>query len=277
MVKTTSPVKHFFIHTPVVHYVGRSLFPIYTVQIDEKTKIALRSKGYDEGIVKEIFEKRPYEKYFAPQSGDTVIDVGAHVGCFTVRSSRLVGKEGKVIAIEPSASNFSLLLRNIEINQLINAQALNCGLGEVSGRNELLLTRHGHSNTIFSSSSRWETIVGKETIEVKTLDQIVEELELKSVEFLKIDTEGVELGVLNGAKQTLRRFSPVIVGEAHPRISDSGQAILGYLEQAGYEGRLEPELPWNPVFHAWKEGAPKSQSEFSNIDNAAAKKFLIDK
>ena len=62
---------------------------------------------------------------FIPNERDIVVDVGAHIGLYTIIASKRVGPNGKVIAIEADPSNFEMLNRNIQLNNLTNVLALN--------------------------------------------------------------------------------------------------------------------------------------------------------
>ena len=65
------------------------------------------------------------ERNFSPKEGDVVIDVGAHIGPYTLKASKRVGLNGKIIAIEADPENFDILNRNIQLNKLTNVIALN--------------------------------------------------------------------------------------------------------------------------------------------------------
>ena len=64
---------------------------------------------------------------FLPKNGDIVVDIGAHIGLYTIISSKRVGFNGKVVAIEAHPENFEILSRNIQVNKLTNVIALNYG------------------------------------------------------------------------------------------------------------------------------------------------------
>ena len=64
-------------------------------------------------------------EHFKPKDGEVVIDIGAHIGLYTLIASTCVGSNGKVLAIEPELCNFEILRRNIMINKLRNVHALN--------------------------------------------------------------------------------------------------------------------------------------------------------
>src|ERR671919_1293041 len=64
-------------------------------------------------------------EHFTPKQGDIVVDIGAHIGLYTIISSKRVGTNGKVVAIEADPGNFEMLNRNIKLNRLANVIPLN--------------------------------------------------------------------------------------------------------------------------------------------------------
>src|ERR687890_785571 len=64
-------------------------------------------------------------EHFAPKEGDVVVDIGAHIGPYTIIASKRVGHNGKVVAIEADPDNFDILTRNIHLNKITNVIALN--------------------------------------------------------------------------------------------------------------------------------------------------------
>ncbi|MEM1510841.1 MAG: FkbM family methyltransferase, partial [Thermofilaceae archaeon] len=146
-----------------------------------------------------IYIDQVYDKFYNIREDDVIIDVGAHVGVFTLKASRKA-KEGKVIAIEPHPQNYMLLLKNITINKLENVIPINLALSDSEGVAKLYISQFSPGHTIkekriglcregFPNISYIE-------IKTKTLDQIVDELGLKEVNFIKVDVEGAELDVL---------------------------------------------------------------------------------
>ena len=74
---------------------------------------------------------------FIPKEGDTVIDIGAHIGRYTIVSSKMVGKTGKVVAIEADMDTFQLLKRNVALNNLTNVLPLNIAVFSTKTRIKL--------------------------------------------------------------------------------------------------------------------------------------------
>jgi len=161
-------------------------------------------RGYDilfprDGVLAamEVLQDEIYEKYYSPQNGDTVIDVGAYVGMFTVKASLQVGKKGRVIAIEPASSNIRYLVRNT--SSFENVIVVPLAAGSSSGDGNLTLSWATPCHTLIPHSGN-----RTETIKIDTLDNIVSNLRIEKVEFIKIDAEGWELEILKGASKILK-------------------------------------------------------------------------
>jgi FkbM family methyltransferase len=142
---------------------------------------------------------------FLPKDGDTVVDIGAHIGLYTIISSKRVGFNGKVIAIEAHPENFEILNRNIQLNQLTNVIALNYAAYSEEERLKLYLPS-GESgftkyNTIMPKfAKRDEKFV---EVTANTLDKLLQSNGISAVNWIKIDVEGAEFEVLKGAHNVL--------------------------------------------------------------------------
>jgi len=121
--------------------------------------------------------------------------VGANVGFFTLLASRLVGPTGHVVAIEPLARNLSALERTLLINDVRNVQVCPYALAETSGEEHF---DEGASPSCAHLSDR-----GGKTVRVATLDDVLSDLGIGAPRLVKIDVEGAESRVLQGATRTL--------------------------------------------------------------------------
>lgn len=141
------------------------------------------------------------------RSGQTVVDVGANIGAFTLLYSKYVGNTGTVHAFEPGTRAYSALLKNLEINQIQNVLPHHQGLSDVSGELFLNVDQHdvGKSHTRGNEG---------EKIDVLKFDDL--DIAQKPVHFIKIDVEGHEYSVLKGMAQTLTKYEPVVVFEYSP-------------------------------------------------------------
>src|SRR5467141_889339 len=107
-ISADSDVFRLILDTKYIRFLAKRIIRSYLATVNEDTRLLLRTRGGDWSIAREIFETRYYERYFSLQPGQTVIDIGAHIGCFTIRAAKMVGQEGKVLAFEPGAENFSI-------------------------------------------------------------------------------------------------------------------------------------------------------------------------
>ena len=144
-------------------------------------------------------------EHFNPKSGDIVVDVGAHIGLYSLIAAKRVGPGGKVIAIEPDPENFKILRKNILLNRSKNIEALECAAYSAREKLKLFLPELEQGRTIFNTvmQDRAKTSINFLEVEANTLDNILESKNITEVNWIKIDVEGAELEVLKGAVNTL--------------------------------------------------------------------------
>lgn len=144
--------------------------------------------------------------------GDVFIDCGANIGYFSVLAGDLVGVTGKVVAIEANPETYKLLRRNLEVNN-INL-CFNYALTYENGEVELFVPNKGD---IFSSLRQNEYIQGDLMYSCKvlgkTLDDVVNEIQLSKINLIKIDVEGAEIDVIKSAVNVISQFRPPIIVE----------------------------------------------------------------
>jgi FkbM family methyltransferase len=175
---------------------------------------------YEPGVVQGL------EKLIQP--GWTAIDVGANIGYFTLLMANLVGPHGKVIAFEPLAENFKILKENIQLNGHANVVAENLALMSRTERIELRSATPGAITWVASVKIDQNAAVESQSAEAVTLDEYVETNGIAKVDFLKIDVEGAEASVLEGATNVLNKHKPILLIEMHEldRFKDKHPAIL---------------------------------------------------
>jgi len=172
------------------------------------------------------------------RQGMTVLDIGANIGYYTTILANAVGKGGRVFAFEPNPTCYAELCRNLELNKLRNVSSWQIALGEKDEAGLLQLPglgRESHSslqgNATFQST-------GTVAVAIRSLDGFLADQNCSAVNLVKCDVEGAELQVLQGAKETLRRFRPVILMELDPRLLSSfgtkPEQILELLAGLGY-------------------------------------------
>ena len=144
------------------------------------------------------------------QPGDCVIEGGANIGSHTIHLAQLVGDEGVVYAFEPQRLVFQLLAGNIAINGLTNVYCEHKALSDNFGTIKVPVLDNTKVHN-WGGVSLEHTTQG-EDVEVITLDS----LNLQRCDFIKLDVEGMELNVLKGARELIRKFQPIIYAEANP-------------------------------------------------------------
>jgi FkbM family methyltransferase len=178
---------------------------------------------------------RTLRKYL--RQGDTCIDVGGHVGYLTIIMSHLVGQEGRVVTFEPVRETFETLEENVRLNGLKNT-VLECAAVGESEERISLLCQVGQRLSWTASTSAYS--VPGETSEISvpasSLDSYMQRTGLRP-DLIKIDVEGAELRVLQGARQTLQSFRPVVLVEIHDLGTEHREGVLGLLENCGYAVR----------------------------------------
>ena len=148
---------------------------------------------------------------FRPSEGDTVVDIGAHMGRYTIPCSKSAGMSGKVVAIEAHPYNFRILQHNLRLNKLKNVSALNCAVYSNRARLKLYLPDEDLGYTMHHSlmtnylASKYSNEIEQKYIEVEadTLDNLLKARGINEVNWIKIDVEGAELEVLKGAREIL--------------------------------------------------------------------------
>jgi FkbM family methyltransferase len=153
------------------------------------------------------------EHNFTPKEDDIVIIVGAHIGPYTLKASRHVGLNGKVVAIEADPENFNILNRNIQLNKLTDVIVLNYPAYSKEDKIKLYLLREESSYTKYNTIMTDRTGNEKKFVEVQanTLDYLLHSNGIKheSVNWIKIDVEGAELEVLKGATNVLSKSTDI--------------------------------------------------------------------
>jgi FkbM family methyltransferase len=153
----------------------------------------------------------------AVKQGDTVLDVGAHIGLFAVIASKLTGANGKVIAFEPAPATFNLLQQTVKINNAGNTiTTIQKAVGSEPGKTTFFISDSVADNSNSLVSYLGDRPLNGIDIDITSIDTVVAEQQLSRVNFIKIDVEGAEYDTLRGAAQTFKRFAPHAIVAIHP-------------------------------------------------------------
>ena len=162
-------------------------------------------------IIAEVFLEKVYEQGLKLQPGMTVLDVGASIGVFSLKASKIVSPAGKVIAIEPDPESFAALQENIAANNASNVIPIN-----IAAWNNY--TALEFDNTV-KPTSRYVKTPEPQTIMVQAepIDNILSEINVTHVNFVKMDIEGAAYQALQGMTNTLQNTQYVAIAAYHKR------------------------------------------------------------
>jgi len=162
----------------------------------------------------------------------TVVDVGANLGYYSLLASRLVGREGRVIAVEPNSENCRLLLSSLRLGEITNVELMPVACDTSAGW-AYYSTHVGSNGGLVDGAD----VLAHPGVVVPTfrLDDIV----TGPVHFLKLDVEGAEGRVIRGATRILERDRPLVTTELKEemlrRVSEMSLGeYLGHFEALGY-------------------------------------------
>jgi FkbM family methyltransferase len=133
--------------------------------------------------------------------GDTVLDIGANIGYYTLLASKLVGSSGQVYAFEPELQNFEILKWNVDNLGHENTICTNAGISDYTGEANLFLCRdnpgghHLHEPVDFEEA---------QAVQITSVDDFLKG-EAERVDYIKIDAQGAEQSILAGMKNTLEK------------------------------------------------------------------------
>jgi FkbM family methyltransferase len=174
--------------------------------------------------------------------GNVFLDVGAHIGYFSMRAAVKLGKTGRILAFEPNPETLKLLRDNVAANHADNVivEPIAC-----TDREQMLTLYAAPSmNTGASSLARENAdLSGDEppraySVRGRPIDDVVRELNLSRVDAIKVDVEGAEVYVLRGAANTLKRFHPKVVIEQVPQqlagMHTTVEDLIAVFKAAGY-------------------------------------------
>lgn len=152
--------------------------------------------GLSSGEVWEPLEVGAMKSLLRP--GDNAIDLGAHIGYFSLLMARIVGSEGRVWSFEPDRSNYRILKANIELNRYRNIVAENAAVGSSSGILSLFrsATNSGDHRVVPAEEER-------ERVRVRSVSLDDYYKDGPSIAFMKMDVQGVEPEVIRGATRFL--------------------------------------------------------------------------
>tara|TARA_X000000368_G_scaffold307463_1_gene245507 strand:+ start:51 stop:740 length:690 start_codon:yes stop_codon:yes gene_type:complete len=176
-----------------------------------------------------------------------VLDIGANIGDVS-KEIFYLNKNINIISFEPGLFSRIILRLRVYINNLYNVNVLPFALSNKIGysflyvpekRKNVLGIGLAHLETKNENFTKRNFNILKEYVHVTTIDQVVNDLKLNSVDFIKIDIEGFELNALKGGKDVLKKFKPTLCLEIDDKLlkrnDDKAIDIYNYLKKFGYK------------------------------------------
>lgn len=193
--------------------------------------------------------------------GSVVYDVGANVGFLTVVAARLTGPSGRVCAFEPFPANLKCLEHNIQLNAFDHVMAREVALADHDGTAAFLMSSNSTFGSLAGASAKVENQVGKTQVTVCRLDSIVKKDSLQLPNLMKIDVEGAEASVLDGAVETIRKARPILLIELHGTnaVISEKLSALGYFTAVVGGARSILEAHWNAQVVAFPAPCPEME------------------
>ena len=176
------------------------------------------------------------------REGDTVIDVGANIGYFTLLAQKMVGASGRVFAFEPGSNNLPHLINNISLNGENTITVLTQPLSDRAEQVAFYLNADNSGGNALWNPALWPDNTKSRELQQQEImsAQRLDFYQIKNPRLIKIDTEGAETKILTGAEQTIREYKPpFILAEINvfglQQLGSSSQQLRELMRDFGYE------------------------------------------
>jgi FkbM family methyltransferase len=147
--------------------------------------------------------------WLKPRKGEVLIDIGAHIGKYTLTAAKAVTEKGLVVAVEPHSTNYQTLQKNIQINGLTNVKTLNIAAWNTSTKLNLYTVAENKASMYSTKITRPDYL----EVNAQTMDSALKELYLPRLDWIKIDVEGAEVEALQGLDETITQYTPKLIVE----------------------------------------------------------------
>jgi len=216
--------------------------------LNNNIRITVRSKTHDSGIIAGVMIHNEYTpKGFEIATGDIVVDVGAHIGVFSIFASTKKGA-GKVYAIEPAPDNYALLEQNITNNNIKNIYPFNLAISAKNGKQDFFLYDDtvGHSLYVRKGMKS-----NKISVKTSSFENFMKQNKIKHIDFLKIDCEGAEYPLLFNLPKTILEKIKKLSIEYHYVDNENNIFVLKeFLQKRGFEFTTLFYTPTSGILYA---------------------------
>jgi FkbM family methyltransferase len=216
----------------------------------------------------------------ALSEGSVFLDVGAHIGYFSIKAARKVGATGRVLSFDPNPEILKLLRDNVAANRTSNVivEPIAC-----TDRDQMLTfyavptNNTGASSLARDNAEPWSAATKSYQVRGRPIDDVVRELNLSRVDAIKVDVEGAEVSVLRGTLNTLKRFHPKLIVEVSaPQLASfhtTPADLVSLIRSAGYDY----SRPLNPEQSDWEWMVADAHNLVSTVsveDPSASSQFI---
>jgi len=226
--------KNWYIYPKTYYKFTNDKYVIFETKTGLKIKI--RTNSTDLMALTNVWMINEYGvEDFQIAKNDTIIDVGAHIGLFSLLVSQFC-KTGKIFSFEPISDNFNLLMSNLKLNHTENIHPFNLAVSKNTSSVDLFLSSDQSAHSIFSSDSE------STTVKSISLQRIFDENKISSCKLLKLDCEGAEYEIIDSLP--LEYFDKIenIAIEYH--VADSkpelAKDLISKIKNAGFTIKTRP-------------------------------------
>ena len=184
-----------------------------------------------------VYEKEKNNLYELAMPGSYIMDVGSNIGEIAMNLASKVGPSGKIFCFEPDRLNYKRLQDNLALNHFTNISTYHDALGNDNAEYKLYgyEGNRGCSRIVPANTSEQDNYSLVRTI---TIDQWRKENSIQKIDLIKIDTEGFEMKILQGAVETISMLKPILyieLDDVNLKLQHSSAAeLISHLAKSGY-------------------------------------------
>ncbi len=212
-----------------------------------------KNDSSDLEVIREILIEKEYSQgNFKIKENDTVIDIGAHIGIFSIFAAK-AAKNGKVYAYEPFPENFKLLKENCGLNNVKNIFSFKQAVSGTQNNARLYLNKCNCGHSFYGKSKKHINV------NCTTMEEIFESNKINFCDFLKIDCEGGEYEILLNTPERYLHRTDMIALEYHDSLSKKRllKKLINYLGKMGFKIKIVHIIGTRGILYA-KNNHPRN-------------------
>jgi len=219
-------------HVFMFHYFFSPAQKMITCNLRNGIKLRIRNRTSDFLVIREIFMHHIYDASgFEIKPTDTIIDIGGHIGTFSVYTSRQNHK-GKIYTFEPMPENYEILIQNIELNKCPHAIPINKAVATATEVRALNICDYGTGTHSFYPIKN--SLKNSITVQTITMQEALQSHSITHIDLMKIDCEGAERELLQTWPDEIFSITDKMILETHPEFDSPPELISSILTSKGY-------------------------------------------